>query len=419
MNAPSPSSEIEALPPEKRLVDGRYELLSVIGEGGFGIVYKARQVSTGQVVAVKVLHADLVDGADSSNEYVARFEREMKVIGQLKHPNLVRLLDQGRHDGELYMVLEFIDGESLAEVLRQEGPLGLHETLHLMSQVLDALYAAHTRGIVHRDLKPQNIMLTATGYRRNAMVLDFGIAGVLEAQRGMDYKSLTKASEIRGTPSYMAPEQVQVKTLTPQSDLYAWGLVFLECLTGRPIVTGSNPFEVAIAQVTDEKVPIPEGLLSDDLLGIIGRACAKPLDQRYVSAGAVFADLDRSRVMALASLSIDYDEREEAPRVAKATADLDPEDLAEAKTQLFDESIGLGTGKARNAVAHAETAVLPEDEVQNAAGRHVVKASAMPTPVPPMPQMAVKQSSSNAWLVAFLIALVIINVLAWLFLFPN
>jgi len=321
------SSEEESV---ECIIDGRYEVLSVIGEGGFGIVYKARQISTGQIVAVKLLHADLMEDEVYAVEYAARFEREMQVIGQLKHPNIVRLIDKGRVDsGALFMVLEYIEGRSLYDVLTKDGKLSVAETIHLTTQVLDALQAAHELGIVHRDLKPHNIMLTSTGYRRNAMVLDFGIAGVVEGARGVDYRTLTKASEIRGTPSYMAPEQLRAKTLTPQSDLYAWGLVFLECLTGKPIVQGESPFDVALTQVGDDPVPIPAGLFGDDLHEVLRRTTAKPLEERYKNASEIFKAMDTCRSLILPAVEVDLDDEEPKPKNVSG-------DLSTAETAILN-----------------------------------------------------------------------------------
>ena len=312
------------------VIDGRYRINLQLGVGGFGVVYQAKQLSTGQTVALKVLLSERVAKSRHPEIEIARFEREMLLIAKLEHTNIVRLIDSGRlPDGRLYTTLEFVPGSDLATVLEREGRLEPSEAKRIMLQVLDALSCAHSRGIVHRDLKPANIMLAHTGARRNAMVLDFGIAGVVEGARGVDYRTLTKASEIRGTPSYMAPEQLRAKTLTPQSDLYAWGLVFLECLTGKPIVQGESPFDVALTQVGDDPVPIPAGLFGDDLHEVLRRTTAKPLEERYKNASEIFKAMDTCRSLILPAVEVDLDDEEPKPKNVSG-------DLSTAETAILN-----------------------------------------------------------------------------------
>lgn len=275
------------------VLDARYEVVELLGEGGFGVVYKARQISTGQFVAVKLLHPARASGAraDAAAAEMARFKREMALIAQLKHPNIVRLIDSGQLDGgHLFTVLEYIDGEELAQRLERDGPLPLRDARRLMTQVLEALATAHAHGVVHRDLKPQNIMVTGAANRRNAMVLDFGVAGLLESARGDDYQALTAAGRVLGTLSYMAPEQLRGQPLTPCTDLYAAGLVALECLTGRRAATGTQA-EVMAFHCAPWPIPIPSEVSEPTLRHFIARAAAKSLDERYADAGEALADL--------------------------------------------------------------------------------------------------------------------------------
>ena len=277
-------------------INDRYEIIDILGEGGFGMVFKARQLSTGQLVAIKLMQPELLSLAKtqaSAQMQTARFEREMQLIAQLKHPNIVRLIDSGRlEDGQLFTVLEFIEGENLAEVLEREEKISGREMKGIMFQVLDALSAAHSLGIVHRDLKPDNIMLTTTGYRRNAMVLDFGVATVLEELRGEDFLSLTSTAELSGTPAYMAPEQVRQQKVTQQTDLYSWGLVFIECLTGKRAVPGQTLMEVALFQASEQELEIPEPINHEGLRAIIQRAVSKGLEDRYLHARQALAELE-------------------------------------------------------------------------------------------------------------------------------
>ena len=272
------------------VIDNRYQLESVLGGGGFGIVYRAIQTTTGQYVALKLLHFS----EDSQfADHMARFERELWMIAKLRHPNIVRLIDTGRLDNDrIYAILEYIEGQHLSSLLKKDGALAPREARNLMIQVLDALSSAHGLGIVHRDLKPENIMITTSGIRKNAIVLDFGISGIVEDARDMDYQSLTMQGQINGTPAYMSPEQLRSEPPNPQNDIYSWGLVFLECLIGRSAVSGDSLVDILAAQVSPNPIWIPAELASHNLGMIISQAIEKDLKQRYSSAREVLRDLD-------------------------------------------------------------------------------------------------------------------------------
>ncbi|MDX9720844.1 MAG: bifunctional serine/threonine-protein kinase/ABC transporter substrate-binding protein [Myxococcota bacterium] len=274
------------------VIDHRYELEELIGEGGFGVVYRARQLSTKQTVAIKFLLQDRIGNDYEAWSEKKRFLREMKAIAQIKHPNIVRLIDSGSiGEHQVYIVLEYVLGDTLHAVINREGAFGEEEGLHLMIQVIDALACAHRAGIIHRDLKPQNIMVMPGGLHRNAMVLDFGIVGLLEQARDASYVSLTTNSEIRGTPSYIAPEQLRRSALTPQSDIYAWGLVCIEVLTGKRAVSGDSSFEIALRQADDNPIPIPEEITDPAVRRVLTKAVQKPLEQRYSCAAELLTDL--------------------------------------------------------------------------------------------------------------------------------
>ncbi|MBI4511513.1 MAG: serine/threonine protein kinase [Deltaproteobacteria bacterium] len=268
---------------------GRFEILSVLGEGGQGAVYLARQFSTGQKVALKVLRA--VDGQVDSELQEARSQREMEVIARLGHPHIVRLLDSFHFDGQRVLVLEHVSGEPLSKRLKRQGALGPALARRVIMQVLEALASAHGAGIVHRDLKPENIMLTGAPERPSAKVLDFGIATVAHEKRDSDYQTLSPQGSLIGTPSYMAPEQILQGLSTPASDLYAVGIILLEALTGQRAVTGRTPAEICLKQV-QEPVYMPADILVSHLGPIIRRACEKLPEHRYPSAEAFLADLE-------------------------------------------------------------------------------------------------------------------------------
>ncbi len=186
------------------LFEDRYEIQGELGSGSFSRVYRARQLSTGQSVAIKLLSPR--EGSESSTGNEAeRFRRETQICAALSHINIVRLMDSGETtEGQLYAVFEHVPGETLAKTLENEGSLSVPESVRLMTQVLEALAAAHAQGIVHRDLKPANLMLSAAGVRRSALVLDFGLGGLAEDRRRKEWQTLTQTREFLGTPLYAA-----------------------------------------------------------------------------------------------------------------------------------------------------------------------------------------------------------------------
>lgn len=279
--------------PKGSILQARYEIIDLIGEGGFGLVYKARQISTNQFVAIKILLKEKLEGSEHAEIEVARFEREMQLIGKLKHPNIVRLIDSGVLDtGAHYAVLEYIEGIPLDKILKSGERIPLSDVKRIMAQVLEALSAAHAHGAVHRDLKPHNIMVTDTGVRKSAMVLDFGIAGIVQKNRGKDYRTLTRTGQFQGTPAYMAPEQVRGEDVTPQTDIYAWGLVLMECLTGSVAVDADSLFQIIFIQASDDPITLPDSIKSTKLREVLTLATAKSLEDRYPTAEEALADFE-------------------------------------------------------------------------------------------------------------------------------
>jgi tetratricopeptide (TPR) repeat protein/tRNA A-37 threonylcarbamoyl transferase component Bud32 len=261
---------------------GGYELLEVLGRGGMGVVYKARQASLNRLVALKMILA----GGHAGPEALARFLREAETVARLKHPNVVQVHDYGSHEGTPYFSLEYLEGGSLADQLKgQPQPPARAAQMALM--LARAVQAAHEQGIVHRDLKPANVLLAADGTPK---VADFGLA-----KRGESGQTATR--EVLGTPSYMAPEQAggHSKAVGPAADVYALGAILYECLTGRPpfqgetawdtlqLVVGSDP--VAVRQL-QPKVP-------RDLETICLACLRKEPAQRYASAALLADDLQR------------------------------------------------------------------------------------------------------------------------------
>ncbi|WP_438044283.1 protein kinase domain-containing protein [Sorangium sp. So ce128] len=279
------------------LVDGRYQVLGHLGSGGHSVVYDARQIVTTQRVALKLLRPEVLRRSRESSSQEARFEREMQVIAQLSHPNIVRLLDAGRlPEGELYLALEYVDGETLTARCQRTRGVEPNEAKRLMLQVLDAIGFAHERGVVHRDLKPHNIMVAGSGKRTHAKVLDFGIAALIGEARSADYRALTPTGEFNGTPAYMAPEQLVQSTPTTAADIYAWGLTFLECLIGAPVMHEATIAEVIFRQLSPEPVPIPRALRGHPLGVLLEQATAKSPAHRFRSARDAYELLEECDV---------------------------------------------------------------------------------------------------------------------------
>ncbi|HEX7839734.1 MAG TPA: TOMM system kinase/cyclase fusion protein, partial [Kofleriaceae bacterium] len=269
--------------------EGRYEIVDKLGEGGFGSVHKARQLSTGQLIALKILRFPDHGGAAQTAMRVARFLRETRLCAQLRHPNIVQLIDSGQTaDGTLYIAFAFAPGNNLAAVLDLEGALAPREARHLMLQVLDGLACAHAASVVHRDLKPSNIMVIPTGARRNALVLDFGIGVMLDDDRAT---RLTGSHEGLGTPGYGAPEQWRGDEPSPRADLFSWGLVFLECLTGKPAYAGTAA-DIFYQLLGSDPVPIPAALAHHPVGEVLARAIAKDPAARDVTARALLDALE-------------------------------------------------------------------------------------------------------------------------------
>ncbi|MFW2374513.1 MAG: TOMM system kinase/cyclase fusion protein [Gammaproteobacteria bacterium] len=268
-----------------------YKIIEHLGSGGFAMVYLARQESTGQQVAIKILQLDEELDDQQQLRKIERFSRETQLCAGLQHPHIVKLLDKGRQDEkQIYAVFEYLPGETLKHHLLRQGPFTAVQAGELMGQVLDALACAHAQGIVHRDLKPQNIMITTTGTRPHAKVLDFGIGAFLPEARQVDYKSLTLTLEAVGTPSYSAPEQLRGEPPTIKSDLYAWGLLFLECLTGQPVMQGESLAEIFHKQLSPMDVPLPPAIAAHPVAGLLRRVLQKNPRDRVEQAARLYTE---------------------------------------------------------------------------------------------------------------------------------
>jgi serine/threonine protein kinase/Tol biopolymer transport system component len=272
---------------------GPYEVLSALGAGGMGEVYRARDTRLERTVAIKVLPPHLADDPERR----ARFEREARAASALNHPHICTLHDIGRQDGVDYLVLEYVDGETLADRL-QKGPLPLEQALRVGAQLADALDKAHRAGIVHRDLKPGNVVLTKSG----AKLLDFGLARVADGFAGPGTLStaptrlrpLTEAGALLGTYQYMAPEQLEGQEADARTDIFALGSVLYEMVTGRRAFEGKSQASLIGAILKDEPPPISklQPMTPPALDRLVRRCLAKDPDARWQSAADVAAELE-------------------------------------------------------------------------------------------------------------------------------
>ena len=269
------------------LVAHRYRLDRMLGQGGYGAVYRALDMVRGGDVALKLMHAHLTTHASGRQ----RFEREADVVQQLSHENIVGLLDYGVDDSQIpYIAFELLEGRSLHEELKRCGALPLERVVDIARQVLNALQTAHDHGIIHRDIKPANIFLCGeSGAKDVVKVLDFGIA---KAPASENKDALTATGQLLGTAQYMAPEQVKGEAIDATVDLYALGATMAEMLAGEKLVKGGSAMEVFILQIEDVPLAMPESIRGMSVVPVIQRAVAKTRALRFNSAAQMLQQLE-------------------------------------------------------------------------------------------------------------------------------
>jgi serine/threonine protein kinase len=269
---------------------GKYRIDERLNEGGMGTVYRGTHVLMDKTVAIKVLRPTLA----ADEKIVARFSREARAASRISHPNALSVTDFGEDDsGHVFLVMEFLSGKTLKQLIREEGPLPLARVVDITRQIGDALNAAHSQGVVHRDLKSDNIMLLDTMSTEHAKVLDFGIAKINEPDGSID-TSLTAPNLVIGTPQYMSPEQCSQETeIDSRSDIYSLGVILYEMLVGHVPFSGDSPTMVMmkhlqepVPSVMDERDDVPPAVAR-----VVARAMAKVRGNRYQNVAELIEDL--------------------------------------------------------------------------------------------------------------------------------
>lgn len=263
-----------------KIIAERYELIDIIGQGGMADVYLANDTILNRTIAIKILRTSLA----KDPIYIARFQREASAAAALSHKNIVEIYDVGEDNDQYYIVMEYVPGRTLKELIAKRGALHVMEAIDIMKQVLSGTARAHQMGIIHRDLKPQNILVTDTG---TAKIADFGIASI------QSLTQFTQTDVIMGSLHYLAPELARGEKATVQSDIYALGIVFYELLRGQVPFNGESPVNIALKHMQEDLPSLREfnPSIPQSVENIIIKATAKNLNDRYKSATEMLEDL--------------------------------------------------------------------------------------------------------------------------------
>nr|WP_314276835.1 Stk1 family PASTA domain-containing Ser/Thr kinase [uncultured Peptostreptococcus sp.] len=264
------------------VLGNRYEILRKIGDGGMAFVYQARDKLLNRIVAVKVLRPEFVD----DQEFLVKFKREAEAVASLSHPNIVNVYDVGEDGKVHYIVMEYVDGQNLKEIIQDEGFLEKYTALDIAKQIARALSAAHRNGIIHRDIKPHNILISKDG--RQVKVADFGIA------KAVSSSTMTNMGSVIGSVHYISPEQAKGKHLTSNADLYSLGIVLYEMIVGKVPFSGDSPISIALKHINEDisfseqdRINIPNSVRT-----IISKLTQKEPANRYQTAEELIEDID-------------------------------------------------------------------------------------------------------------------------------
>lgn len=319
-----------------RMYGGRYEIDERIGAGGMAIVYKAKDTLLNRTVAIKVLREQFA----SDEGFIRRFRREAQSAASLSHQNIVSIYDVGKDGHEDYIVMEYVKGQTLKDIIRSQAPLPAETAILIVRQIGEALAHAHANHIIHRDIKPQNILITADG---RAKVTDFGIA------RAASAATLTHTGDIVGSVHYLSPEQAKGAQTNEQSDIYSLGIILYELLTGKVPYDGDTPITIALKHIQEE--PILPGKvvsgISAELDTIIMKALAKSVQDRYKSATEFLGDLER--ILTGQTIVWDKKRTEESPDSLQTQIHKGLRDkvVAANKKDKLEDTLHKGKGKKK------------------------------------------------------------------------
>jgi serine/threonine protein kinase len=354
---------------ERGFVVGGYRIDELISRGGMGVVYRATNVALNRIYALKVLAPELAD----DDQFRERFKREMRVAASLHHPNVVGIHYAGEHDGLLFLVMDFVHGTDLRELLRKSGALDPDRAVDLLVQLASALDAAHGKGLVHRDVKPANVLITVRDGEEHAYLTDFGVA-----KRSDTVGALTQKGVVVGTVDYMSPEQITGGATDARTDIYALGCVFFQMLTGNVPYERENSVATLFAHVHEPPPPLG-GELADSYPGfgaVIDEAMAKEPAGRYLSAG------DFARAAAAALRGMRYTE----PSTVVGTGEAQPLDGPEPGAPRTAESEpGFGTEPAAPTAPPRPEAPQPDERTELGFGTEPAAPTAPPRPEAPQP----------------------------------
>ncbi len=321
-------------------VSDRYTIMSVVGRGGMGVVYKAKHEMMDRTVAIKMLHAHLVSDAEA----IKRFHREAKAVSRIQHPHTTALYDFGMTaKRQPFIVMDYVEGTSLKKLIAHEGPVALTLAKHIFVQVMEALTCAHREGVIHRDLKPENIMLTTRGNDEAWVeVVDFGISYLLATDQSPKISRITKIGDVCGSPPYMSPEQcISSLQIDNRSDIYSLGIVLFEALTGRLPYKAKSAVEMIDCHLYSQPMPLKIGnpglYCCDAVNAVILRALQKQPEDRYQA----MEEFQKEFCEAIALDSIKLKAYKQ-----------------KAEVQSFENMISKAKGK-KGAGAEVDTAVMP------------------------------------------------------------
>src|SRR5262245_2004628 len=263
------------------LFGGRYQILQLLGEGGMGAVYKARDREVEHLVALKLIRPEMANHP----VILARFKQELLTARQVTHRNVIRIYDIAEAEGTKYITMEFVDGSDLRKLLHDQGKLAPEQAVAIVRQICQALEAAHGAGVIHRDLKPQNIMQEKSG---RILVMDFGLA------RSLQSDGMTESGVLLGTIEYMSPEQALGRHVDARSDIFTLGLIFYELLTGKVPYKADTAMASLLLRNQERAIPVAEldTAIPKGLSDIVSKCLERDLTQRYQSVQSILSDLD-------------------------------------------------------------------------------------------------------------------------------